>query len=129
MSSAQAKVFATTHAAVMLLELMGEISLSNLIPEQSKGVKSRFWLQYVIGIAVSLFISSICYRAIDCLAKNGWTKTAWLMAIFPPTIFLFTGGFLLHGVDSVLTSTSGSSSIKLLRTAARKKKKCVQKTK
>ena len=125
--SAQAKVFAVTHAIAMVTEFVGEISLYGLIPEENRAVKTRFWAQYLVGAAFSVLIGAIGYLATDCLSGAGWSKTAWVAA-FLPTATLLSGGFVLHGVDTILGSSSGSGSVALIKSAyAAKKKKSVSK--
>ena len=126
-ASPQAKVFAVTHVAAMLVELVGEVSLYQLVPRESASIRTRFWAQYVIGAAISVALGSLGFLATDCLAKSGWNKAAWASAVVP-TVATMSGGFVLHGVDSIIGSTSGSGSVALIRAAyASKKKKSVAK--
>lgn len=121
--SPQAKFFVITHATCTLIEFIGETSLYGLIPETANSsIKTRFWSQYVIGVAVATLIGSIGFAATDCLAKAGWTKTAWVAALVP-SIMLLTGGFVLHGVDSILGTSSGTGSVGLIKAAYTAKKK------
>jgi hypothetical protein len=124
-ASPQAKVFAITHAAAVAVELVGEMSLYGLIPPTAaSSLKTRFWSQYVIGVAISTLVGLVGYVATDCLAKSGWTKTAWVAALLP-TLTLLSGGFLLHGVDTILGISTGTGSVGLIRAAFRTKKKSV----
>lgn len=125
-ASAQAKVFAATHITTMLVELVGEISLYQLVPRDSASIRTRFWAQYVVGAAFSVLFGLLGFVATDCLAKSGWSKAAWAAAIVP-AVAAASGGFVLHGVDTILGSTSGTGSIALIRAAyASKKKKSAQ---
>ncbi len=127
-ASPQAKVFAVTHAAATLIEFLAETSLYGLIPDEAgTATKTRFWSQYVMGLGFNLIMGAIGYAATDCLARSGWTKTAWVMAVLP-TLMLLTGGFLLHGVDTVLGTSSGTGSVTLLKAAYSAKKKSVKST-
>lgn len=121
-ASAQAKVFTLTHAAVMLAELVGEVSLFGLVPRESGSVRTRFWAQYVLGATFSIFLGSLGFLATDCLAKGGWNKSAWAFSVLP-TLAGASGGFVLHGVDSILGATSGTGSVALIRAAYASKKK------
>jgi hypothetical protein len=121
-ASPQAKVFMVTHVASMLAELVGEVSLYQLVPRESASVRTRFWAQYVIGAAFSIAMGSLGFLATDCLAKSGWNKAAWGTAVLP-TVAAASGGFVLHGVDSILGSTSGTGSVALIRAAYASKKK------
>ena len=121
MSSPQAKVFAVTSAIALVTELVGEIALYGLVPKENQVIKTRFWAQFVVGAALTLFMSGIGYVATDCLAKKGWTKTSWLVAIVP--IMAGSTGFVIHGVDTVLGASSGSGSVALLKSAFASKKK------
>ena len=126
-ASPQAKLFVITHVIVMLTELVGEISLFTLIPNENKAMRTRFWAQYVLGAACAAVMGSIGYLATDCLSKSGWTKTAWASSLLP-TLTLGSGGFLLHGVDSILGASSGTGSVALIRAAyVAKKKKSITK--
>ena len=120
--SPQAKVFKVTHVVAMLAELVGEISLYNLVPTQNAAMRTRFWAQYVIGAAISAILGVMGFLATDCLAKNGWKKLAWGFCVLP-SIAATTGGFVLHGVDSILGSSSGTGSVALIRAAYASKKK------
>ena len=126
-ASAQAKVFAITHAVAMVAEFIGEVSLYGLIPEENRAVRTRFWAQYLIGAAFSVLIGAVGYIATDCLSGAGWSKLAWVAALLP-TATLLSGGCVLHGVDAILGSSSGSGSVALIKSAyAAKKKKSVTK--
>lgn len=126
MASNQAKVFAVTAGIALITEIAGEIALYGIIPEDNRVIKTRFWAQFVVGAAISLFFTGIGYIATDCIAKKGWSKTAWLVAIVP-MLPIVTGGFVLHGVDTVLGSSSGTGSVALIKAAfAAKKKKSTQ---
>ena len=125
--SPQAKVFAITHAIAMVTEFVGEVSLFGLIPEENKTMRTRFWAQYLVGAACTVLIGVVGYIATDCLAASGWNKTAWVASLLP-TLTVFTGGFVLHGVDAILGSSSGTGSLALIKSAyAAKKKKSVTK--
>ena len=125
-ASPQAKVFAIAHVTAMLAELVGEVSLYQLVPRESGSVRTRFWAQYVIGAALSVGLGSLGFLATDCLAKGGWNKSAWAMAAVPTAVGA-SSGFVLHGVDSILGATSGTSNVALIRAAyASKKKKSAQ---
>lgn len=125
-ASPQAKFFAITHATAILIEFIGETSLYGLIPDTANAsVKTRFWSQYVMGVAVAIIVGSVGFAATDCLARSGWTKTAWVAALIP-AIMLLSGGFVLHGVDAILGSSSGTSSIGLIKAAYAAKKKSVK---
>lgn len=123
-ASAQAKVFAITHAVAVLAEFVGEVSLYNLVPEENKTIRTRFWAQYLVGAAVTMLIGALGYLATDCLAKSGWKKAAWVAA-FLPSVTVVSGGFMLHGVDSILGSSSGTGSVALIKAAYAAKKKKV----
>lgn len=125
-ASPQAKVFAITHATAIFLEFIAERSLYGLISDTaSTSIKTRFWSQYVIGVAIATLIGTVGYSATDCLAKSGWTKTAWIAAMLP-TLTLLSGGFVLHGVDAILGSSSGTGSVGLIKAAYAAKKKSVK---
>lgn len=125
-ASPQAKVFVVTHVCAMAVELIGELSLYELVPRDSVSVRTRFWSQYVVGAAFSVILGFLGFIATDCLAQSGWNKAAWATAVLP-TIAAASGGFVLHGVDSILSSTSGTGNVGLIRAAyASKKKKSIQ---
>jgi thiamine monophosphate synthase len=67
-------------------------------------------------------MGALGFLATDCLAKGGWNKAAWASAVVP-TAVMASGGFVLHGVDSILGSTSGTGSVALIRAAYASKKK------
>lgn len=122
-ASPQAKFFAITHTTATVLEFIAETSLYGLISETAAtSVKTRFWSQYVIGVAIATLIGTVGYAATDCLAKSGWTKTAWVAALLP-TLMLLSGGFVLHGVDAILGTSSGTGSVGLIKAAYAAKKK------
>lgn len=126
-ASPQAKVFAVTHAVAMLTELVGEVSLYGLVNTDNKVVRTRFWAQYLVGAAAVMLIGYVGFVATDCLAASGWKKLSWVSAVLP-TLTTVSGGYVLHGVDTILGSSSGTGSIALIKSAyAAKKKKSVRK--
>lgn len=121
-SSPQAKAFAVTFAAATVIEFIGETTLYGLIPgTAARSLKIRFWSQYVASLSVYMVIGLVGHAAVDCLAKSGWAKTAWLASIFPAVVVL-SGGFVLHGVDTILGISSGTGSMGLLKAAFKAKK-------
>ena len=125
--SPQTKVFAVVHVLSMVSEFVGEIWLSNLIPDENKTMKTRFWSQYLVGATMAILVGVIGHVSIECMAKSGWNKLAWAAAIIP-SLTLASGGYMLHGVDAILGSSSGTGSAALIKTALiAKKKKSVAK--
>lgn len=121
-ASAQAKVYAVVHVISMLTEFVGEVSLFDMIPQGNKTIRTRFWAQYLIGAAYAVLVGIVGFRSVDCLAKSGWKKLSWAAVAISP-VLLASGGFLLHGVDSILGSSSGTGAVALVGSAYAAKKK------
>lgn len=123
MTSIQAKVFTVTFVAAHIIELIGETTLYGLIPSTAcTCLKTRFWTHYVVSLSLTMLFGLFCRASIDCLAKSGWTKTAWVAAIVP-TILILSGAYMLHGVDTILGVSSGTGSVGLIKAAYKAKKK------
>lgn len=119
--STQAKLFAGTFAVGFAAEFVGEVLMARQIPGDRAALKSRFWIRYVIGAACAAIIGTVLYIVVDVLAKVGWTRLAWAMALVP-TVLVLGVALTLQGVNTVLDESSGSGCLRVVGMAYRQKK-------
>lgn len=102
-------VFLGTSAVCAAMDLVYELGVYNLtIPDDCNAMKRRFWFSYVFGLALMCVVIAGGYRVVSSLSESGWRWTAWFAAIVPVPLLIY-GGFLLHGIDTVLTTATGNT--------------------
>lgn len=124
--SVQAKVFAAASAIGLLVELVGEIAMSGLIPSDNKTLRVRFWARYAVTAACVVLVSFVGYTVVNTLAHAGWNKLAWGMSIVP-TVAIVAVAISLQCINTVLENSAGVGFTKMIGAAFRAKGQCKKK--
>jgi hypothetical protein len=112
----QETVFVASFSLFVVAQIVCEVYLSRIVPKKSTNLRMRFWARAAADVSAAILVGIVCYSVVSVMAKSGWKKTAWGLALVPGAAVV-SCAILLQGTNTVLDKSGGVGCFGVTRAA------------